>query len=331
MDTDAEAAITTIMSAERRQPPTAHGLVSSRAASSGPRVIALVTSFCVTFACSMPEALAAKRPAAGKEVVYKTSGGEKQVMELYFPPNHDAAKARVPGVILFHGGGWAGGSLVQFREACDYLARRGLVTATANYRMLSKAEVQSLPEGESRKRVCVTDAKSAIRWFKAHADEFGVDPKRIVTGGGSAGGHISVLAALNDRGLDDSSDPQNVDTQVLGFLLFNPAFVMPGRDRDPDVDVFEHLDGDVPPFLFLFGSKDGWKPASDQLFTTLKQRRIPAKYFVAEDANHGFWLRDPWDALCLAECDAFLVSLGILAGPAPSPPAAGGSRLVEAK
>ena len=72
-----------------------------------------------------------------------------------------------------------------------YFSSRGLVCATAEYRMLGKGESAKLPKGESRKRVCVTDAKGAIRWFKQHAGELGIDPNRIITGGGSAGGHIT--------------------------------------------------------------------------------------------------------------------------------------------
>lgn len=272
---------------------------------------------------------AAKRSPAGKEFVYKTSGGEKQVMELYFPPNHDPARARVPGVILFHGGGWAGGDLTQFRQACDHFASLGLVAATVNYRMHSKAEAAALPRGESRKRVCVTDAKSAIRWFKSHAGELGLDPERIVTGGGSAGGHICVLAALNERGLDDPADAKGVDTRVRGFLLFNPAFVAPGRDNDREVDVFEYLDADLPPFLCLFGSEDRWKPATDQLYATLKQKKASARYYVADGADHGFWRLDPWDQLCLAECDKLLASLGFIEKAASPEPAVGEKRLVE--
>jgi acetyl esterase/lipase len=53
---------------------------------------------------------------AGKRITYKQSAGKPREMEIYFPPNHDPAKAKVPGVILFHGGAWGGGSLSQFRE-----------------------------------------------------------------------------------------------------------------------------------------------------------------------------------------------------------------------
>jgi hypothetical protein len=161
---------------------------------------------------------------------YKQSAGLPRQMEIYFPPNHDPATAKVPGVILFHGGGWSGGNLESVPHRLHYLASRGLVAATANYRMLSKAEANQLPAGETRKRVCITDAKSAIRWFKQHAAELGIDPQRIVTGGGSAGGHIAVLATTNP-GLDDPADPQDIDTSVVAYLLFNPAFSPYHRSR----------------------------------------------------------------------------------------------------
>ena len=68
---------------------------------------------------------------AGKPYIYKTSAGMERQMEIYFPPNHDASKSKMPGMILFHGGGWGSGSLGQFRIACAYFASRGLVCATS--------------------------------------------------------------------------------------------------------------------------------------------------------------------------------------------------------
>ncbi len=59
-------------------------------------------------------------------------------MEIYFPPNHDPAKAKVPGMILFHGGAWLGGSLDEFRDTCAYFASRGLVCATVDYQVSVK-------------------------------------------------------------------------------------------------------------------------------------------------------------------------------------------------
>src|SRR5436190_8658411 len=68
-----------------------------------------------------------------KTFVYKQSGGEPREIEVYFPAGHDPGKARVPGMILFHGGGWTGGKRSQFSRACEYFASRGLVAATVDY------------------------------------------------------------------------------------------------------------------------------------------------------------------------------------------------------
>ena len=184
-----------------------------------------------------------------KTFVYKQSAGEPREIEVHFPPGHEPGKAQVPGMILFHGGGWTGGTRSQFRRACEYFASRGLVTATVDYRKLSKAEAKNAAAGE-RKRVCVTDAKSAIRWFKSHAGELGIDPNRVITGGGSAGGHISILATTNP-GLDDPADSKDVSTSVVAYVLFNPAFTAEDQD-DSEIDALKHVTRQFAPAIAFF-------------------------------------------------------------------------------
>ena len=259
-----------------------------------------------------------KKPAgfdgpAGKPYVYKHSAGKPRQMELYFPPGHDPATARVPGLLLFHGGGWGGGSLAQFRAACAYFARRGLVCATAEYRMLSKAEAAALPAGETRKRACITDAKSALRWFKQQAGELGIDPARIVTGGGSAGGHISALATLNP-GLNDPADPADKDTSVIGYLWFNPAF-SPDDNQDSEVDVLRFLRQDMAPAIAFFGDQDTWKKGWDAAHAKLRALgNTTTELWIAPGEKHSFFNRDPWRTATLLEADRFLQRLGVLTG-----------------
>lgn len=249
----------------------------------------------------------------GKPYVYKSAGGEPQKLEVYFPKDHDPAKDRRPALLLFHGGGWSRGSLAQFRAACAYFASRGLVTATADYRMHKKEDVPGLPAGESYKRICVTDAKSAIRWMKQHAAELGVDPRRLITGGGSAGGHLAVLATANRRGLNDPTDPSGFDTTVMAHLLFNPAFTV--KDADAEINVLKHLDRGLPPTVVFFGSEDRWKSAWDET-----QRRLKALghtttvQWVAPGQTHGFYLKAPWEDATLVAADRFLARLGCLQG-----------------
>lgn len=259
---------------------------------------------------------------AGERRTYKHSAGKPRELELYLPPGHDPAK-KVPGLILFHGGGWGGGTLAQFRAACAYFASRGLVCATAEYRMLSGDEAKAMPAGVTKKRVCITDAKSAIRWFKQHADELGIDPSRIIAGGGSAGAHISALATLNP-GLNDPADPVGIDTSVAAYLWFNPAF-SPEDVRDPEVDVLRFVKEDLPPAFVCFGTKDEWKNGWDAAFA--KWRGVGCtsiEVLLAEGKPHGFFNSEPWKSVTLIEADRFLAGLGFLKGqPTMAAPASG--------
>ncbi|MCF7733665.1 MAG: alpha/beta hydrolase [Akkermansiaceae bacterium] len=266
---------------------------------------------------------------AGKSYTYKQSAGQPRRMEIYFPPNHDSAKAKVPGLILFHGGGWSGGTLAQFRAVCAYFASRGLVCATAEYQMLSAADAKKLPAGETKKRVCVTDAKSAIRWFKQHAAELGIDPHRIITGGGSAGGHISALATLNP-GLNDPADPKDIDTSVVAYLWFNPAFA-PDDVKDTEIDVLRYLKPCLAPAIAFFGDQDTWKKGWDTAYAkwkSLGNQTIDLR--IGPGQAHGFFNKDPWQSLALIAADRFLVKLGLLTGEPTKTAPASGEQLIPA-
>jgi acetyl esterase/lipase len=287
-----------------------------------PTIIGLLSGLLVSMAlagepASAPGQRKAKRDSyadapAGERRTYKHSAGKPRDLELFFPPGHDPAK-KVPGLILFHGGGWGGGSLAQFRAACAYFASRGLVCATAEYRMHSGNEARALTPGESRKRVCITDAKSAIRWFKQHAVELGIDPARIIAGGGSAGGHISAIATLNP-GLNDPADPAGIDTSVAAYLWFNPAFA-PDDARDPEVDVIRFVKKDLPPAFVCFGTKDEWKKGWDLAHAKWRESGCKSiELHLAEGQPHGFFNREPWKSLTLIAADRFLSSLGFLDG-----------------
>ena len=268
--------------------------------------------------------------APGKSFVYKQSAGVQQKLEVYYPPNWKPSGPKVPGLLLFHGGGWKGGDLSQFRPACSYFASRGLVAASANYRMLTPNEIQNQPAGKlHHKRICVTDAKSAIRWMKQHAEELGVDPQRLIVGGGSAGGHIAVLASIN-FGLDDPADPKGFDTSVAAYLLFNPAFSAKDSS-DPEVDVLPHLTPTFPPAILFFGTKDPWKTGSDAAIQKLKSfGNSASEMWIAEGQNHGFYRDQPWRDLTFATADRFLVAHALLKGDCPLALPPDGIKLIKA-
>lgn len=271
------------------------------------RRIVFVLSVSVLMAATGAEARIetdVKAPA-GKQYTYKEAidkRGVKRgvVMEVYFPKDHDPANKPVPGIIMFHGGAWAGGDLSQFRYLCHYFAGRGLVAATANYRL------------GMGKETCIIDAKSAIRWYKQNAKELGIDPKRIITGGGSAGGHVCLLATL-EHDLNDPNDPKDMDTSVVAYLLFNPAL---RARKGSKTDFMNYVTADLAPAIVFFGSEDrGWGGDWKRKFETLQSRGIQSiDYWIADGQPHGFFNNTPWLQITLAEADRFLNSLGLIEG-----------------
>jgi acetyl esterase/lipase len=104
------------------------------------------------------------------------------------------AKPR-PGIVIIHGGGWLEGDKSSFASR-EYkvpgnivdFAELGFVAATINYRM----------SGEAPFPAALEDCKCAVRWLRAHAKEYHLDPGRIGAYGNSAGGHLALLLAMTD-------------------------------------------------------------------------------------------------------------------------------------
>ena len=99
--------------------------------------------------------------------VYKTIGDVKLKIYIYEPKGHKAGVKR-PAIVFFFGGGWRGGTPKQFLEHCRYLASKGMVAMTADYRVSSRQGTKPFH--------CVRDGKSAVRWVRQNARRLGIDP-----------------------------------------------------------------------------------------------------------------------------------------------------------
>ncbi|MCA9086697.1 MAG: alpha/beta hydrolase, partial [Planctomycetaceae bacterium] len=104
------------------------------------------------------------------EVVYRTVGDTELKMWIFVPEQHDAAKDVRPTAVFFFGGGWRAGTPAQFESHCRYLASRGMVAATADYRVETRHGVKAVS--------CVEDAAEAVRWLRQNAKGLGIDPQR---------------------------------------------------------------------------------------------------------------------------------------------------------
>jgi len=186
---------------------------------------------------------------------------------------------------------------------------------------------------------CVEDAKSAVRYLRAHAAELGIDPKRIVAGGGSAGGHIAACTALvpgyEAEGEDTSvSSKEGEDTSVSSkpnaLVLFNPVLDL--RNLEPlaerldaekraAISPIRYVSKETPPAILFYGTKDRFLPDGQAMLKEGKKHGNRVELYTAEDQPHGFFNRPPWKQLTLRAADAFLASLGYLKGePTVQPP-----------
>jgi acetyl esterase len=263
---------------------------------------------------------------ADAEYIYRETAGEPQKLVVYYPDGWSDGK-KYPCVLLFHGGGWAGGDLSYFQYYCEYFASRGLVAITANYKLCKKTDWPDLPPGTSKKRWGVKDAKSCIRWVKANAEKLGIDPEKMVLGGGSTGGHIATLALLDEE-FSHADDP-DIDTDVAALMLFNPAYTRVKEGAVQDVNVFKKLNPVLPPAIVFYGSEDGWKGTFNQLVPLLKEQETVFETWIAPGQKHGFFNYIPWCDVVLAQADAFLVFQGIITGKSSLEPPVTGEKLVK--
>jgi len=266
---------------------------------------------------------------SGAEVVtYKTVGETKLALNIFNPEGHKASDTR-PAIVFFFGGGWTSGSPGQFEKQCRYLASRGMVAITADYRVGSRHQAKAAQ--------CVADAKSAIRYVRAHAAELGVDPKRIAAGGGSAGGHIAGCTGTLP-GLDEASEDKSVSSVPDAMVLFNPALTLAPVDGN-DFGGFgarvpaerlgaepaalsptHNVKAGAPPTIIFHGKADTTVPfATVEVFAAaMKKAGNRCEVAGFEGQQHGFFNFGRGDnAMFLAtltQADKFLASLGWLSG-----------------
>jgi acetyl esterase/lipase len=257
--------------------------------------------------------------------IYKKVGDIALQLFIFAPEQHKAADSR-PAIVFFSGGR---GSPKQFEQQCRYFASRGLVAIATDLRDGSRQGV---------KRVhYVTDAKSAIRWVRTHAKRLGVDPKRIVAGGGSSGGHLAAASAIL-MGFEDESEDKAISSTPNALVLFNPALVLAPLDgkelNELAASAFtkerlgaepvalspaHHVKAGAPPTIILHGRADTSVPFSQMEMFTEKMKHAGNRCELVgyDDQPHGFfnYVRgDKFFGDTLKRADEFLTSLGYLSG-----------------
>jgi len=124
-----------------------------------------------------------KQVATANDVVYTKVGSTELKLDLARPADGNGP---FPAVLVIHGGGWRGGNKADNRPALAEFARRGYVAISPQYRFCPQ---ETFPAQ-------VHDVKAAVRWLRAHKDEYKLDPDHIGSTGFSAGGHLSLMLGV---------------------------------------------------------------------------------------------------------------------------------------
>lgn len=254
-----------------------------------------------------------------RELTYKHVGNVDLKLEIFDPPAA-LRTPHAPAIVLFFGGGWISGAPRQMYPQCAAFAARGMVAIAADYRTKSKENVTP--------RECVIDGKSCLRWVQAHASELGIDPGRIAAGGGSAGGHVAMAAAILP-GFDDPAAPDHAPIHVAALVLWNPVVDNgPGgygydrvKDYYQEISPLHNLKAGIPPTLAMWGTADKLVPVTTGQKLQAEITRLGNRCEVIFYANqqHGFFnwhaAGSPYFDQTMAAAETFLTSLKLLPSP----------------
>lgn len=225
-----------------------------------------------------------------RNVVTCSPAGTQQAMDVYYP----ASAGPWPAVVFVHGGGWTAGDKAQVPPEVAALQAEGFLVASVNYRL---APAHPFPAQ-------IEDVACAVRFLRAHAATFNLDPARVGAMGSSAGGHLVGLLGTSDpssgwavgeyleqsgrvQAVADFFGPADLTVPFAGNLVSNNAIF--GGVDPAEASPVTHATPDDPPFLLVHGRNDTLVPLSQSelLLAALQEQGVPAELLVVENAGHG--------------------------------------------
>ena len=248
--------------------------------------------------------------------LYKVTPQDSLYADIYYPKDFKEGEKR-PAIVFFFGGGWVGGNRDHFQRQGRYLADKGMIAITVDYRIRSVHETSPIEAME--------DARSAMRWVKANADELGVDLDKLAAGGGSAGGHLAAVTATLNQ-FDAETDDTSISCKPKLLVLFNPVIdTTPkgygaeklGKNQKKASPV-HHVKKGIPPTLIFHGTEDTTVPFENvQRFERLmKKKGNTCELLAYERQKHGFFNfrkgTEEYFEKTVKAMEAFLVKHGYL-------------------
>lgn len=253
-----------------------------------------------------------KPPAVPDDVVFETgieyANPDDQHLQLNLarPKKGDGP---FPAVVCIHGGGFRAGKREGFDAQCVRLAQNGYVALTVSYRLAPKYPFPA----------AIHDVKAAVRWTRANAAKYKIDPERIGTTGGSAGGHLAQFLAVTadvkefegDGGNAGQSSKVACVVNVYGPSDFTKSYgksvdaaeVLPlflggnletARKQHLRASPLYWVTPNAAPTLCIHGTEDKFV-AHEQavwMIDKLKAAGVEAELLTLEGAGHGFKGKD---------------------------------------
>ena len=229
------------------------------------------------------------------------ANSREQMLDLYLPPSVDHP---LPVVVFIHGGGWYEGD----KSECPALpmVHTGYAVASINYRLT----------GQARFPAQIFDCKAAIRWLRAHANQYHLDPNKIAVWGSSAGGQLAALLGTSGgvRELEGNLGSNDQDSRVQAVVdWFGPANFLAAGNKDalssealralvgllgalPDeapmlarsASPITYVSKNAPQFLIMHGDQDHLVPLaqSQELDAALKKAGVASQLIIVNGAGH---------------------------------------------
>jgi acetyl esterase/lipase len=240
-----------------------------------------------------------------RDVVYGKAGDTELKLDLAMPKDGDGP---FPALVCIHGGAWMAGKRQDLGKTIEVLAGRGYVAITVSYRL---APANKFPAQ-------IEDCKAAVRWLRANAQKYKVNPERVGAVGYSAGGHLACLLGTSDKndGLEGSNGNGEQSSRVQAVVSFFGPTDLTRRDWTPDAEAkilvpflggtladkpeaykkaspIMYVTKDDPPMLFFHGTKDPLVRVEQSRWLVEKCQAtgVSAKLIEMEGEGHG-WAGD---------------------------------------
>lgn len=251
-------------------------------------------------ASAQPAANPAPNPLSSvqQDVAFGTVGGHPLLLDIY--QSAEQSSALRPAVVLIHGGGWTSFDKSTMHTMGMFLARCGFVAFAVDYRLMHG--------NENIWPAQLDDVQRAVRWVRANAVKYGVDPDHIGAFGHSAGAQLAALLGMEDTRDNSDAALAKYSSRVQAVVeVSGPSDFTTHRDADDDAFLTTFFGGDyaqhskiwqdaspvfhvsktVSPFLIMHGTQDADVPIaqSQELADKLKQAGAAVKFVAVEDVH----------------------------------------------